>query len=116
MTLIFGSRLKMAEDDPVVAEVNRLILAGYPPTTADIQTSYDAFKDIKTQLTRDQYTQVLEAYGKGYNSAASRKMESPSWGRKTDEQKKDDLDTIRKDSVDDAIKLAKKLGYKKPKK
>jgi hypothetical protein len=113
-TILLGSRMKDAKTDRINAEVNRLMVAGYAPTIADIQDSYDDVKAMKEQLSQDDLTSVLQKYGATYQSKVESQLSGFSYGALSDEKKKDKLDSIRKESIDAAVRYAKTLGYKKP--
>ncbi len=109
-TMLFGSRIKKADESKIVTEFKTLSNAGYAPVASDITTS-GRMKELKSQLDDKTFQQALEFYWKEYSKEVLQKLGSVSYIKSDNDKKKKELDKIRGEAVD---KTLRKFNYKKP--
>lgn len=110
-TLLFGSRVKTAKDNPVVNEINRLHGTDNTPVTMNIEKASSRFKELKKQIPQEQFQEALVFYGSNYKAKAERAIGGSVYQSKSDEDKKKALNKIREDVLDRTLKM---FHYKKP--
>jgi hypothetical protein len=114
-TILFGSRVKKAEDDPVVQEVARLHEVGYTPTISDIDRYSSVLKDIRTQIGEAKFNELVKWYGTNFHERAMQVINGETYKSWPADQKKDKLDSIRKALLEGVkSKAMAEYGYKKP--
>lgn len=112
-TLLFGSRVKTAVDNPVVNEINRLYANDNAPVISGIEKSSSRLKDLQKQLPQEKFEDVLKFYGKVYGQRVERIIETPAYKAKDDEDKKKILNKVRDDALERTLKA---FNYQKTKK
>ena len=105
--LFFGSRLKEAEENDFVKEINRLHESGNSPVLSDV-TRTRAF----SSLTAEEKAEIRAEFNggfrssngrfvKGYPEQAAAMIKSVSYGRAGDARKKQALDKLRRRIVEE---------------
>jgi hypothetical protein len=118
--LLTGSRLKTATNDPVTNEIVRLDQNGTSPAVTSIAYVNPTIKEVKAQLSDEDFVKVLEYYGEQFHTKVEKLMvgrdyqKMPDMDAKGVYSKSDSINAIRKQSVIDAETYAKRFGYKKP--
>lgn len=107
-SILFGSRLKKADESAIVEEFKRLSESGNQPTTADISRS-GRTKELKEQIG-DRFQEAVKYYGSEYGKKVSQKINALEYKKKPDEEKKRIIDNIRNDIID---KMLRKFKYNK---
>jgi hypothetical protein len=92
--MLFGSRVKTANESALVEEISRLEKAGFAPTIADIERSSEQVKELKEQLG-GRYTDAVKYYGKMYGELASEAVAMPEYKELDDESKQKWLNKLR---------------------
>ena len=107
LQLLFGSRLKEAEQSEFVAEINRLHEGGNSPVLSDV-TKTRAFSGLtaeeKAKIRAEfngGFTSRSGRFVKGYPEQAAAMMRSVSYRRASDIRKKQALDKLRRKIVDE---------------
>lgn len=102
--LFFGARVKTAEENAAIEEIDRLYKEGIKPSLSDV-TRYG---DIKT--IPDEYKpEVREEFASEYAKKVGKLITKNRYKNKDDEQKKKMLNEIRSDVLDDLKKKYKGL-------
>ena len=112
MQLFFGSRAHKIVDNDVANELYRLYKSGERATISDITRSGDlkVLDDSEKQYAK-------EWFAKEYSKLAERTIRTATYKRKSDEDKKDELNKIRRDLVKQLKqKYKKKISVAKQKK
>jgi len=94
MQLFFGSRAHKKVDSAVADELYRLYQGGEKATLSDITKS----GDLKVIDEKNKQS-VKEWFAREYSSAAEKLIRTSDYSRKTDEEKKNALNKIRRDLV-----------------
>lgn len=111
--LLFGSRVKTAEESPLTDEISRLFKNEAGPTLSNIQWASTRMKEFKEQVSDDKFQSSLKYYGKNYGQKATALIRSASYRSKSDDEKKDEINSVRREVLEDTLK---KFGYRKPSK
>lgn len=116
--LFFGSRIKKAEENDFIREINRLFESKNAPVISDITRS-SAFSDLsadeKAEIRSEFSGGFRNRFGrfiKGYPEQALKMMKSVSYQRASDIRKKQALDKLRRKIVDE-IKKKRGIARKK---
>lgn len=112
--ILFGARVTTARDTKIIKEIDRLNDAGYIPTISRPEKSANsAMSKLKEQLGTDEFLKANDYFRTTYMTKVSKLVETGSYKRKSDEDKKKEIDKLRQDSIDLTLR---KFHYKKPKK
>ncbi len=109
-TLLFGSRVKTANENKLLTEIDRLFGAGAGPAVTDIERASPRVKELREQIGDQKYAEALALYGHTYGTMASSLIEMPVYQIVPDETKKDFLNKIRDKSIEYTLIS---FGYKK---
>lgn len=109
--LLFGSRVKTANESALIDEISRLEREGQTPTIADIEKSSSKVQGLKQQISSDKYQDALKWFGKEYGRRTTRLLKTSKYTRSTDEEKRDLLNEIRSDV---RAMMLRRFGYRKP--
>lgn len=112
-TLLFGSRVKTANDNEVITEINRLYGGDAGPTIADIARSSKKVKGLQEQIGQEKFQEALVWYGKRYGERVSEEVADSSYQELDDEKKRTKLNSIRDKSVK---AMLDEFGYEAPEK
>ncbi len=110
--ILFGARVKSARDNQIVQELDRLSGTGNLPAITNPQRTSTRVKNYKNQVTPEKFKSVMDKFRSEYKSKFIKEIESRSYQKMTDEEKKKELDTIKNDALDKALRRGR---YKKPK-
>lgn len=95
-TLLLGSRGKYEETAPLATEISRLASAGVAVNIVDPTRSGELAK-----LSDEEKSRIQDMFATEFAKKASEEIARPSYRRKSDEDKKDALDDVRKSVVSD---------------
>jgi hypothetical protein len=109
--LLFGSRIKTANESVLIDEITRLESAGQGPAVSDLERSSTKVQGLKAQLTREKYQDALKYFGEQYGRLANRLIKTTKYTRASDEDKKDMLNKIR---TEVRARMLKRFGFRKP--
>lgn len=112
-SMLFGSRSKIASDDPVVIELSRLAQKNQLPSITDVEKTSPRAKELKTQIGDEKFREFYVTFGTKFKNQISDLMKGNSYKVLDDEKKKQKIDNIKTELFDRELKRA---GYKKPKK
>lgn len=110
INLLFGSRVKTANESALIDEITRLDAKGQAPAIADIERSSTQVQALKTQISGTLFQEALKWFGREYGRRASETLFTGDYFRATDEEKKEMLNKIR-DQVREAT--LKKFHFRK---
>jgi hypothetical protein len=110
-TMFFGSRVKTANTDEAIKEIQRLYDAGYAPVEQDLNNTNGRVAELKKQISPEEFTKALQYFGSEYGTRVSNKIKTAQYKILTDEQKMESLNAIRTGVVDS---MMLKFHYKKP--
>jgi hypothetical protein len=111
--ILFGSRVKTAEDSKLLDEIQRLADAGEAPSISDVSYSSQRFKDLKEQIPLKKFQAAVNVFNKRYASKAKMQIRKADYKRKSDYKKKNMLNKVRREAMDYVLDRYK---YKKPRK
>lgn len=112
-TLLFGSRVKTANDDQLVKELIRLDEANQLPSITNIEETSPRVKELKTQIGEGQYKKAMEYYYQLFKNRVQKEVNTGAYKAKNDEDKKKVINAAKDDAVETMLK---KYRYQKPKK
>lgn len=116
-TFLFGSRVKTATDNAVVAELTRLSSTGNLPSITDVEKTSQRVKDYKSQMeakgTPEKYEATLQKFKDNFNKRLTTLTSSFTYKRADDEKKKALIESAKNDLLDSALLVG---GYRKPRK
>lgn len=112
-TLLFGSRVKTAKDEPVVKELQRLQSTGNIPSLTDISASSTRAKQLRQQIGDQEYNHFVVDYGQAFKQGISDLLEDPDYQDATDEEKKNMINDLKSTTFNDYLD---EYGYEKPEK
>jgi len=96
--------------DDLIKELNRLNETGNIPSLTDISSSGGRADAFKSQVSREKYEEFLRDYGDEYKAQMTSLIREGWYKDLTDEEKKDELNSIKKKVTDWALN---KYGYQK---
>ena len=111
--LIFGGRLKTANESPLLSELDRLSESGNLPSISDVSRTSSRAKDLRVQIGEERFSQAMQVYGSKMKSEMEKIIRSPEYRKSDDEKKQNILDKVKTDQFNIMLKRA---GYRKPKK
>lgn len=111
--LLFGSRVKTANTNPVVEEYSRLAGTGNLPAISDYERTNERYKQLKEQVGEAKFMEVKKFFGTNMNIRTSRLIASARYKRLSDEDKAKEINKIKQDLLDETLR---KFRYRKPKK
>lgn len=111
-TLLFGSRVKTAQETPLISEISRLSDENLSPTISDVSISSKRMKQLKEQIGNNKFNNAIKFYSETFSDRAEKLVSSPSYNNMQDDDKRKKINQIREDSVDRTLS---KFGYKKTK-
>jgi hypothetical protein len=109
ITLLFGSRLKTAEDDPVVVEIQRLHENNVAPAISNIEYASTRIQKLREQIGDELFYEALNEFGRTYRSEVYNKINSTEYKRADDEKKRDLINSIRSKVLD---RILERYGYR----
>lgn len=110
--ILFGARVKTGRETEVVKEMSRLEDAGQLPALTRPEKTSPRVKALKEQLGDEEFAKAMMYFRGNYYEDVSKKINSGSYKRLSDEDKKKELNKIKDDNLE---QMLKKYKYKKPK-
>lgn len=110
--LLFGARIKTVNEGELLEELLRLDSEGQLPSITDPERTSPRMKELKTQLGENRFYEAKTEYGKMLKETFTKKINTGTYRRADDEDKKELLDKQKKDVFE---KILKKYGYRKQK-
>lgn len=107
--VLTGSRVKTANDSDLMKEITRLSNAKEQPSIGDIRHS-SRVRALGKQIGEDSLEDALNFYGTKYGVEANRVINSEKYQGESDDKKKEMLNKVRSETLDDMLK---KYGYNK---
>lgn len=112
-TLLFGSRVKTADQTKIVEELVRLNQTGNLPSITDVERYSTKVKNFKTQVSEERYSAAVEKYKDEFAKRLNTLVNSFTYRRADDEKKATLINSAKNDVLDSVLKRS---GYRKPKK
>jgi len=116
-TFLFGSRVKTATDNAVVAELTRLESTGNLPSITDVEKTSQRVKDFKSQMEAkgkpEKYDATIQKFKDDFNKRLTTLTTSFTYKRADDEKKAKLIEDAKNDLLDKALIVG---GYRKPRK
>lgn len=109
--ILFGARVKTNRDNKIISELDRLHRTGNLPSLTRPEKTSDRVKLFRTQVNDQKFNKMMDDFRSQYKKNTVRAIDSGSYKRMTDEDKKTELDRIKNDALDRALKIN---GYRKP--
>ena len=111
MTVLTGARMKTASESPTVQELIRLESTGNLPSITDVSKTSDRAKQLKEQVGNEKFDQFMGEFTGLFKQRLERFMDSSSYQRLPDEEKKKQIDSLKNEAFD---RMLKKYRYRKP--
>lgn len=111
-TILFGARVKTQNEGKLIEELVRLDKEGQLPSITDVEKTNPRVKALKTQISDGQYKQAIKYYQNKFKNEVQKKVDSRSYIRLDDEEKKEAINKIKNAALENMLK---KYRYKKPK-
>ncbi len=109
-TLVFGSRLKTATNDPLLVEIVRLHDAGQGPAISNLEYTSSRMRALKGHLDTEDFAAAMAYYSKLFSGEANKLIRTPEYRAAPDSRKKTALDKIRGKALEATLK---RYGYRK---
>ncbi len=110
--LLFGGRVRTAEKDPVAVELVSLYENGVKPTISDVKYSVKSIKEIKENVSKEDFTKILIKYGEEYNKEALKIMKRVNYKNAEFEEKEKMINKARLTALEKAKRYAKTMPKK----
>jgi hypothetical protein len=107
--LFLGSRVKTVNDDPIYTELERLLEQGELPTLSDITKTSSRVKLMKEKLGEKEFNEMIMYFGNEFRYELESEFSSGGYDTLTDEEKKDRINEIKDEILDDTLD---NYGYK----
>lgn len=111
-TLVFGNRVKTANDSSLVREFVRLDGEGQLPAITNVEKTSTRVKELKQQIPSQQFDAAMRYYKDLFKTRVEKVVDSRKYQKGNDEKKKKLIDEAKEKSLS---KMLKKYKYKKPK-
>lgn len=112
INILFGNRVKTANESALIDEMTRLETAGFGPTISDIERGRGRAQELKEQIGEEKFNEALKFFGSEYGRRATRRMTTKGYIEDDDEGKAKKLNKIRSQELEDMLA---KFHYRKPK-
>jgi len=112
-TVLFGSRVKTANENKLIQELVRLEGEGQLPSITDVEKTSSRVKGLKEQISEAKYTGAMKYYRRELKTRVERIVRSGKYRAMDDEEKKNAIEKEKNEALD---VMLKRYGYKKPKK
>jgi hypothetical protein len=110
--MLFGSRVKTAQDEAIIKEFERLESTGNLPAITRPEKTSSRVKEFKNQVDEETFRKAMDEFGHDFKGKVNLLINRPGYNNLSDEKKKKLIDDIKGDELDQTLK---KYGYKKPK-
>lgn len=111
-SIFAGSRYKYGQENAVLNELNRLAGQSMVPSLGDIQYTSSRVKELEKQIGKDKFTEAIKFFGQSFYKEINKEIDKNSYKRLNDEEKKERINQVRSELIDDTLR---KFKYKKPK-
>ena len=111
--ILFGARVRTARDSEIIDEIRRLDESGNLPTLTRPEWSSSRVKLFKTQVSEEKFNKAMTFFRNEYKKNVQKEIKRSSYKKKSDEEKKKEIDSIKAASLN---KMLKKFRFKKKKK
>jgi len=101
--LLFGARVKTANQDEVILELNRLASTGNLPSISEPAKTSKRFKQLKEQIGEERFYNARRYFGVSFYEAIKDEITSYGWSDYTDEEKVQIINKIKQDIADDTL-------------
>lgn len=110
--LLFGARVKTANNDPVVNELSRLQDNGDLPPITDASSTSPRVKSVEARLGEEKFTKVFIQFGRDLHTQIQETMNTQDYKDAGDEDKSKLIKKVKDDLLDTFLD---DNGYVKPK-
>lgn len=110
-TLLFGARVKTANNSAIVEEMGRLSETQALPAITDVEKTSSRVKELKNQMGDDAFREAKAEYTQRLRDRIEKIMSTGKYQRMNDDERKKWIDEIKGEEVD---RMLKKNKYKKP--
>lgn len=109
--ILFGARVKTANESAVISELGRLDEAGQLPSITDAEKTSSRVKGFKAQVSAEKYDKTIDRYQVDLLKAFEKTISSRQYERASNEEKKEMLNKVKSDTLNRALTRG---GYRKP--
>lgn len=99
-TLLFGSRVKTAQDSPLISELSRLEQTNNLPAISDITKTSSKAKELKTQIGDQKFEEAMQFFGKEFKKDTERLISDNYYRSLDDDEKKKEIDKVKQDNFE----------------
>ncbi len=110
-SMLAGSRLKTATDEPVINELNALATTGNLPSITNVEKTSPRAKALKKQIGEDEFRKFYIEFGNNFKQEIADLIETDDYKGLTDSEKKTEIDGIKDSLFNDYLD---QYGYEKP--
>jgi hypothetical protein len=110
--LFFGARYKIAQNNDVTTEFNRLAQNGLLPAISNIQYTSTRVKALKEQIGEEKFNDALIYFGDYFFGEVEDLIKTKKYLQASDEEKQEMINKEKSNALDKMLKYYK---YKKPK-
>lgn len=111
-SVIFGNRVKTANENKLINEIARLNGVGQAPTITDLESSGSKrIQELKAQIGDQKFQEAVKNFGETFGNKATHKIQNPNYIKATDEDKKKIINNLREETINH---LMIRYHYRKP--
>ncbi len=109
--MVFGSRLKTAQDSPLLQELSRLDQTGNLPSITDVSKTSTRAQSLKDQIGEEKFSAAIENFGSRLKNRLDKAVQNPTYQKMNDEKRSAAIDKIKNEEFDNMLL---RNHYKKP--
>lgn len=110
-TILFGARVKTANDDVLTNEIARLAETGNLPAITDLTKTSTRAKNLKKQLGDEEYKEAVQTFRDYFKQDMLELIYDDYYLEGDDTEKKEMIDKVKSDAFNDMLDL---YGYEEP--
>lgn len=111
--IFFGARYKIAENNDVITEINRLSQNGLLPAISDIKYTSSRVKFLQSKIGKEEFNEALVYFGEEFFDSVEKEIKNISYLKLDDQEKQERINKLKTEALD---KMLKKYKYNKLKK
>lgn len=102
-TIFFGSRVKSANGDKVVTELERLASTKNLPSITDVAETSPRAKRLKEQLGDQEFRTAMIEFGQNFKTGIAELLEDSDYREAPDDEKKDMINEVKEELFEDML-------------
>ena len=101
--MLFGSRVKIANENQLVYEINRLALSGFMPSISSVEYTSERAKILKAYMGAEDFNLFLKDLGTNLEKSWTKLINAKAYERLPDDKKRDMFNKLRTKIIDAMI-------------